>query len=695
MTGRTIGHYRMIDKLGEGGMGKVYRAVDVMVDREVALKSLKAELAARPEVVERFRSEATTLARLNHPNVAQLYSFFKDGNEYFMVMEYVPGKTLEQAIQQGGSMPWRQALEIASQVLDGIQHAHQLGILHRDIKPANIILPDMRKTTGGFTPVAKVTDFGIAQALGSARVTREGHLIGTLEYIAPERIQGKGAGAQSDLYSMAVVLYEMLSGRLPFQAESEYSLLLAQVQQPPPRLRKWLVDVPPAVENAVMRGLEKDPAKRYPDAANFAAALRAHLAPDAQQAGEAEGLMARLNSIAQELGSAFRELSAGVAASSNPSPASRAHGDARAMQIVLYSCLAVIAAVLLGSVVFVGVARFSRPVADTEVATVEEAETPAAPRSEPSPPVPEFSYEPGVPIPIGQILRGGSVESETELPEEEAGEPDSEAGTPRPGSEDPAVPPRSPRVFLPAEPQPAKQQGSDRATVMAALDLTDGPTIGKPGEWPIHRAGLAQALRMSRGVWLSDIAQEVERRGVNFLLTPSIEAELKRAGADKRVLLASANGLRSLQEPPPGGADPAVRAKPPQTPAQVPAAGDIREVRHLYLEAMPGNMHTLLRTQLQRELKGILVITQSASSANARMSAREEETQGGVIASAGRVLGLRDKYRLHVRIVSAGTAKELWYFETGDRSSITATHGSRAMQRAVSKVASQLRRAYQ
>ena len=130
MTGRVIGHYRLIDKLGEGGMGKVYRAIDTMVEREVAMKSLKPELASRPDVLERFRSEATLLAKLNHPNIAQLYSFFKDGNEFFMVMEYVPGKTLEKLIQERGALPWRRAVEIAAQMLDGIQHAHTLGEHH-------------------------------------------------------------------------------------------------------------------------------------------------------------------------------------------------------------------------------------------------------------------------------------------------------------------------------------------------------------------------------------------------------------------------------------------------------------------------------------------------------------------------------------------------------------------------------------
>ncbi|MCW5964401.1 MAG: serine/threonine protein kinase [Bryobacterales bacterium] len=695
MTGRTIGHYRMIDKLGEGGMGKVYRAVDVMVDREVALKSLKADLAARPEVVERFRTEATTLAKLNHPNVAQLYSFFKDGNEYFMVMEYVPGRTLEQAIQHGGPMPWRQALEVAAQVLEGIQHAHQLGILHRDIKPANIILPDSRKSTGGFQPVAKITDFGIAQALGSARMTREGHLIGTLEYIAPERIQGKGAGAQSDLYSMAVVLYEMLSGRLPFQAESEYSLLLAQVQLPPPRLRNWLVDVPPAVESTVMRGLEKVPEKRFPDAASFAAALRAHLSSaatsDVNQAAPGTGL----SRVVYEAGSAFRAILTGATNSANPQSASGTSGELKTAQVVFYSCIALVVMLALASVVVVGIARLTRPATVPEVANLEEPAPSTAPSPPAAEPVPEISFEPGVPIPIGQILGGVNRDTETNPP---ATPPGTEHETPE--STQPAV--AVPQVVARPKPrmtgsglEPVSIPASDRTTVLAALDLSDGPTEGRLGEWPVHRAGLSRSLRLSQGHWLADIAQAVERRGVNFLLTPSIQTELMSAGADQRVLQAVANGLRSTPKPGASLEDQVVATKAVEVKPKPVAASHLRDVRRLYLEKMPGNLDTMLRAELQRELKGIITITQSASSADARMTASEEESQGGLLAGAGRLMGLKDKYRLQVRIVSTAAARELWSFETGDRSAITATHGSRAMQRAVSKVSSQLRRAMQ
>jgi serine/threonine-protein kinase len=268
--GALIGSYRILGKLGEGGMGAVYRAVDSMLNREVAIKALRPEIASQPDVLERFRSEAVLLAKLNHPAIAQLYAFFSEGGQFYMVMEYVAGDTFERVIQQQGAMGWQRAFGYMIQILDGISHAHAAGILHRDLKPANVML----------TPTGKIKlmDFGIAQALGGARMTRQGRIIGTLEYLAPERIQGKPADIRSDLYAVGVMLFEMLSGRLPFHSESEYELLQQQIQQAPPTFGSLGVTVPPEVEAVVRTALEKDPERRYATAEDFAAALAA-LAP--------------------------------------------------------------------------------------------------------------------------------------------------------------------------------------------------------------------------------------------------------------------------------------------------------------------------------------------------------------------------------------------------------------------------------
>jgi serine/threonine-protein kinase len=243
----TIGNYQLLQKLGEGGMGAVFKGVDLMVEREVAIKMLRPEIARQPEIVERFHAEAIALAKLNHPHIATLYSFFREGDQYFMVMEFVKGRTLEK-VMRDAAIGMEQAVAITSQVLEAVEHAHSLGILHRDIKPANIMLTEQGQV--------KVTDFGIARLLGTARMTREGCLCGTLEYLAPERIRGVEADIRSDLYSMGVVLYEMLSGRLPFEGSNEFELMRSHLEKPAPAFASLGVHtVPEQLEAAVFKAL--------------------------------------------------------------------------------------------------------------------------------------------------------------------------------------------------------------------------------------------------------------------------------------------------------------------------------------------------------------------------------------------------------------------------------------------------------
>jgi len=273
MIGRTVGNYRIVEKLGEGAMGTVYRAVDQMVDRTVAIKVLKPEIAQNAETLQRFHREAVALARLNHPCIAQLYAFFQEGGEYFMVMEFVPGETLDARIGRQGRLPWLDALKVLAPVLEGVGHAHSLGILHRDLKPANIMLAADGRV--------KVMDFGIACVANTTRLTREARLVGTLEYLAPERALGKPPDARSDIYSLGMVLYEMLTGRLPFAGDTDFELIRAQLNQKPPRPRQIGIALPPPVEDLLMTALEKDPARRFPDAGTFLAeSSKAALAAD-------------------------------------------------------------------------------------------------------------------------------------------------------------------------------------------------------------------------------------------------------------------------------------------------------------------------------------------------------------------------------------------------------------------------------
>lgn len=272
MDSRRIGSYRILEKLGEGGMGAVYRAVDEMVEREVAIKVLRPAIADKPGVPERFRTEAIALARLNHPNIATLFSFQRDPQGFFMVMEYVRGESLERMIRRCGCLPLETAVGIIVQVLDALKHAHAMGIVHRDVKPANILISD--------SGAVKVTDFGIARFLHTERLTREGAIVGTLEYIAPERIRGQEAEAASDLYSCGAMFFEMLTGRLPFPSRNEFELLRKHMDEIPPLMNDCGVTVPEAIEYIVQRALAKSPAQRYESAAAFKADLVPFLPED-------------------------------------------------------------------------------------------------------------------------------------------------------------------------------------------------------------------------------------------------------------------------------------------------------------------------------------------------------------------------------------------------------------------------------
>jgi serine/threonine-protein kinase len=278
MLGETIGQYRIEKKLGEGGVGEVFRAVDLMLRRAVAVKRLRPELSSREDVAERFLSEAQTLALLNHPNIATLYAFERQGESLFMVMEYVEGETISSLVRRRGPLPPSTALPLFAQALDGIGYAHERGIVHRDIKGSNLILtPD---------EVVKVMDFGIARVLGSERMTLMGQLVGTPEYMSPEQIRGEETDARADIYALGVLLYMLLAGRLPFTARSDFDLMRAKVESPPPPLTRFAPELPEGLEEAIQGALATDPRDRIESTAAFREALSPLLAASEGPTGD-------------------------------------------------------------------------------------------------------------------------------------------------------------------------------------------------------------------------------------------------------------------------------------------------------------------------------------------------------------------------------------------------------------------------
>jgi serine/threonine-protein kinase len=265
---KTIGQYEIGELLGEGGIGRVHAAFDTVLQREVAMKSLRPEVLSDANFVERFRAEATSLARLNHPNITTIYSLIPDGNNLYMVMELVRGHTLDEIIKERNApIAVRESLAITAQAADGLAYAHSMGVIHRDIKPSNLMIAE--------NGVLKIMDFGIARMRGSQRLTRSGSIVGTLAYMSPEQLRGEEGDESCDLYSLAIVLYEMLTGAPPFSATSEYDLMQAQINQRPDRLIPRVPGLDRKVENALMTALSKKPAQRFPSTRAFSEALGA------------------------------------------------------------------------------------------------------------------------------------------------------------------------------------------------------------------------------------------------------------------------------------------------------------------------------------------------------------------------------------------------------------------------------------
>ena len=258
MIGQTISHYKIIEKLGEGGMGVVYKAQDLKLDRMVAIKFLPAHLSASPDSKARFLQEAKATAALNHPNILNVYEVDDQEDGMFLVMEYLEGMTLKKYmtnLNSGTGVPVHQAIEWASQIAEGLKAAHGKNIVHRDIKPENVMLTNDGKL--------KIMDFGIAKLKSSSGLTRTGTSLGTLSYMAPEQAQGEAADQRSDIWSLGVVLYELLTADLPFKSEHEAGLLYLIVNEDPPVPSLMDRKIPHQVDALIKKMLAKNRAQRY------------------------------------------------------------------------------------------------------------------------------------------------------------------------------------------------------------------------------------------------------------------------------------------------------------------------------------------------------------------------------------------------------------------------------------------------
>lgn len=267
------GRYRLVTSIARGGMAEVWEGVDDVLTRPIAVKVLHSHLATDEALRERFRREAIAVARLAHANVVATFDTGEDGGSAFIVMELVRGRTLRQLLEEHRVIDAATTCAIGVQVADALQHAHDAGIIHRDVKPANILVCDGE---AGSPLQVKVADFGIARAVAQdgADLTQPGTLLGTAKYLSPEQVQGLEPDARSDIYALGVVLYELLTGRAPFAADTEMATAMAHVHNEPLTPRQVRAGIPRSLESVVIRCMAKDPDERYPSAAALASALR-------------------------------------------------------------------------------------------------------------------------------------------------------------------------------------------------------------------------------------------------------------------------------------------------------------------------------------------------------------------------------------------------------------------------------------
>ena len=259
MKGQKINdRYQIIKSIGEGGMANVYLAYDTILDRDVAVKVLRGDLSNDEKFVRRFQREALNASSLSHPNIVEVYDVGDDNGQYFIVMEYIEGKNLKDLIKKRGKLTVTEVVDIMSQIADGLSVAHDSYIIHRDIKPQNIMILE--------NGMVKITDFGIAMAMNATQLTQTNSVMGSVHYLPPEQASGKGSTLKSDIYSMGILMYELLTGVLPYRGDNAVEIALKHLKEPFPNIREEIEDLPQSVENVILKSTAKNPKNRYNDA---------------------------------------------------------------------------------------------------------------------------------------------------------------------------------------------------------------------------------------------------------------------------------------------------------------------------------------------------------------------------------------------------------------------------------------------
>ena len=267
MKGQKINdRYQIIKSIGEGGMANVYLAYDTILDRNVAVKVLRGDLATDEKFVRRFQREALSASSLSHPNIVEVYDVGEDNGQYYIVMEYIEGCQLKQLLKKRGRLTLSEVIDIMLQITDGLSVAHDAYIIHRDIKPQNIMILD--------SGLVKITDFGIAMAMNSTQLTQTNSVMGSVHYLPPEQATGKGSTLQSDIYSMGILMYELLTGELPYKGDNAVEIALKHLKEKIPSVREKLPEIPQSVENIIIKATAKNPKNRYADARSMNEDLR-------------------------------------------------------------------------------------------------------------------------------------------------------------------------------------------------------------------------------------------------------------------------------------------------------------------------------------------------------------------------------------------------------------------------------------